>query len=1518
MKQIVQWMARMFAMLLVLTVGAGVQPVNADLADGYYYFNSTAYEGQGLMSTTGQNRVTAAQHSYGLKVTNSDLPFVFHVTKNDDGTYYIQNYNNKMYWGRFADAADDSPGGGFGYLEDPEPFNVTESGIGYVFEYGRSDFYPGHGGCVHAQDDGYAGFWGDGSNIYAHKVWQLVAVDEESLLNPVDRTEITGSVADGYYYFNFSGMEDASTCMVPVNSEQLWRLGAYPRSEDDFDASYVWYVSKNADDTYSIQNCGAQDLTYIEVNTKGDKASPYIVMTSQQNAAKFKFKFMSDGTVYLYSTDNDYNFSVGSDGNICTVNSENTNSAFQLVSVPADKITNSLKLQMAISNAAGWQFTVGENPGQVSQADYDTFNAVYQEAVDKAGTEDDNSELIAKLNAATETLAGQRVAITDGYYTFENYAEGGAYLAPYLDGSTWYLSAETVDPTMDMSAVWHVKVDANGGYVLKNCGMQDSTYVVVGAGGYYWWKYVTMSGTQKVNTIFKNELSNQFSLYSSDSGNFYNYDWSHRISANNDWHPTSRKWFMVKVEAPFQTELAEAITDAAGVVKDSKIGPNPGDYNGDATELNAAIEAARLVYDSGEATETAILEEIAKLQAAVEAFNAQDHSMREIEEGYYYIKTSYDPFYGDGDKISLYVSDDNYLSWKALETKNASFLFKITPLGDGTFSMQNVQQATYVDANTSSGVNAVATQTTPQTFTSVGDGWWNISNTKDNVAYELKSYKSEPNGVISINTGSGIKTFTLVKQTDQALIDSLIAASVSTRLATQLTAVLQSAEPAYKATFAWAVDHNDGLITETDEDEPFEKGQLWGSEEPSAHGSYSYYHYLIDGDLGSCYQSTWNSGTEQFLQANLRTNPVSDFEFYFGLRDNDWGWKECWSDIDVYATNDAGIAAEDVVDTTKWYHVGNYTDMMSYMQPDGANMNSLGRYFYYRITGLDQRYQYIRFVINKTAVPQAADMFTIGEFQMYSVELDEDNSPYNYIPGLKAATDSLQAMIDAAKAAISANTVTQALIDDLTAQTARVVSLTPSTSALDKKISEVRDYISKFGYDGAWGDVSEEQYAEIEDAANVAEEYDHDQPIQSDLDERLATLETAFAAYKAAQLMPEANTWYFISNTDNSRTGYKGYDEGGTGDIWSRFSYGNVIMAPRTNTTQATYWGWSNYEGALKWDGYDRAANQLADSVWHDPYSMWRLVPMDNEGEYALQNRATGHYMTSIPRGNAGGMTITPTGYKLSLLKSGQFNITPADGSCPLHADGRKIVVTWDGTADSPSSWTFEPVDGNDISELEINVANLSAFVLTLPYPYNDENVASLNKENEVATYKVIGIEKSENGSYLKLTRSNTFTANEPMVVITGKGYREEADSLEEATTKMYLPLIDEFYYEAAEDGNGVHGTSDYTIAPEGSYIISTIGEQKLVDADSVALNGQSGYFDLAEVKDLEGEVDALIRIDGEIHPVGIEKVSNADGTYNVYTTDGVLIKKNVKANDAKAGLKKGVYIIGKEKVLVK
>ena len=1530
MKQIVLWMARMFAMLLVFTMGASTQSVNAQdqtLAEGYYYINSTAYAGQGLLFNKDDktvNRIHAAQHNAGKKVTPSDLPFVFKFTKAEDGIHYtIQNYVNKKYFGRFADAADNSPGGGLGYVDDPTNFSLThyDDGYGYTMEY-AGDRYPGYGGAVHAQDDGYAGFWGDMSNIYGHKVWNLVPVDEESLKNPVEITEIDGNTEDGYYYINFKDLDDPTTCMVPVNSDQLWRLGAFPREESNFDASFVWHITKNADgETYSIKNCGAQELTYIETVGKGDKESSYVLMTGL-NPASFKFKYMSDGSVYIYTTDNAYNFSVSSEGNICTLKAQNTNSATQLVPVPAEKITNALKLTEAITTAQGKQFTVGTNPGQVAQADFDAFKTVLDKAVAAQGSEDDNTTLINELNEATATLTGKVIPIEEGYYTFKNGASD-VYLKPFFRDNIWYLGHDEVDPTMDASAVWHVIKNADGNLVLKNCGTQDSTYIKSNASGNNW-GFVQMAGTSKTYNTFKNQYSNVFKLYASDNGNFWNADGGNRVSSNNDYHPMDGVWYVEKVEEgiiPYLTKLNEAITDAAGVVKDSKVGPNPGDNLGDATELNNVINEARTMYDEASASDEEVNAMIAKLAEAVKNFNEQDHSMRQIEDGYYYIVSTQDGFQEKG-KIAMYLPTTNYLSWRVLRKNNGQYLFNIKNLGDDTYSIQGVESGRYASSNSANGIATTSEQTVPQKF-AYSNGVWHISNTVDNADYTLKTYKSETSGVININDGSNIKDWTLVRESNQAVIDSLIEASASIRVREAMNGALQKAEPAYKAVFRYNSDHNDGLIKETNETSPLD-GQIWGTQ---VNDSYTSYAHLIDGDLNTCFQSSWDSGTwgskveegqgQQWLQVDLRSNPVDNFEFYFGLREGDWGWKECWSNIDIYATNDANVASQENFNDADWTHVGNYTDLTSYIKPEGADMNSTGRYIYYPVRGLDQQYRYIRFVVRSTIVPQSCMMYTIGEFQVYKSELDEANSPYNYVEGMKPLVDELKPLIDGAKEKIANNTATQEDVDKMIELTQKIDALTPKTEPLDNKINEVKEYVAKFSDEGLWGDVESNELDAINNAVEEAESYDHEQPQQADLEKNLNALETAFALYKSQQKKPEVNAWYYITNRDNSRGG--SIDEGGTGDIWSRWCYGNVIMAPHANATRSAYW--DDVKNAVTWSGYDHASGILSDTVPVDPYSMWRLVKIEgneNADVYGLQNRATGTYLgTSGNRNGFVGMENAPAPYKLVLLKSGQFNIICQDEAnswgIPIHADGRKVLVTWDGTTDSPSAWDFVAVDESEIENAEITIRNNSATVITLPYAYNNGDVVNLNTDNEIATYGIKGV--SEDGKQVFLYNKTSFEAGEPMVVVAGDvtKYNDGNES-----TRMFLPFANEFTTEVKE-ANGIVGTLDYTVLPANAGIVKADSIISIGDSEDSAIFGQRGYINASKiVNNEELSTDFVLYVDGDIvNGINNAVVSTSDRV-NVYTTDGVLVKKNVKAANAKDGLKKGVYIIGKDKVLVK
>ena len=1540
MKQLRLWTARIFSAVLLLALGSAWQPVVAQddgPAEGYYFISSAAHPSDALLyNNTGTDqalRVHYANHVIPTKLTKDDKPFIFEIKKFGDG-YTVRNREANMYIGRISGMGY---GEGAGFVEEPTEIQLPPSAAvdgSYLIANVKGGLTHGpllgHQGVF--QGEQITGYWGELASPNSSHSWYFDKIDPALLDDIEEITEVEGSLDDGYYFINFSNYSDPSTCMVPVQDGDLWRLGAYPRENSEFDNSFIWHVTKNADGkTYSFKNCGAQNLTYIENITKGPKESPYVVMTGT-NPASFRLQFLSNGCAYIYSTDNDYNYAInGESGNIQTSSSSNAASMVKFIKVPDASVTNQLKLNEAITTAQGKQFTVGTNPGQVAQADFDAFNTVLEKAVAAQGSEDDNTTLINELNEATATLTGKVIPIEEGYYTFRNGASD-VYLKPYFRDNIWYLGHDEVDPTMDASAVWHVIKNADGNLVLKNCGTQDSTYIKSNASGNNW-GFVQMAGTSKIYNTFKNQYSNVFKLYASDNGNFWNADGGNRVSSNNDYHPMDGVWYVEKVEErtiPYFTKLNEAITDAAGVVKDSKVGPNPGDNLGDATELNNVINEARTMYDEASASDEEVNAMVAKLAEAVKNFNEQDHSMRQIEDGYYYIVSTQDGFQEKG-KIAMYLPTTNYLSWKVLRKNNGQYLFNIKNLGDDTYSIQGVESGRYASSNSANGIATTSEQTVPQKF-AYSNGVWHVSNTVDNADYTLKTYKSETSGVININDGSNIKDWTLIRESNQAVIDSLIEASASIRVREAMNGALQKAEPAYKAVFRYNSDHTDGLIKETNETSPLD-GQIWGTQ---VNDSYTSYAHLIDGDLNTCFQSSWDSGTwgskveegqgQQWLQVDLRSNPVDNFEFYFGLREGDWGWKECWSNIDIYATNDANVASQEKFNDADWTHVGNYTDLTSYIKPEGANMNSTGRYIYYPVRGLDQQYRYIRFVVRSTIVPQSCMMYTIGEFQVYKSELDEENSPYNYVEGLKPLVDELKTLIDAAKAKLNDGTeITQEEVDKLTELTKQVDELTPKTDPLDERIAAVREYVDKFADNDEWGDVSSDELITMQDAIDEADSYDHEKPIQSDISSRLEALNKAFAQFKSQQKMPEVNQWYLISNMDQERPGYDQDGDGGTSNsIYDRFCNGNVILAPTTNATKDAYW--SEWENAIKWGGYNHADNSREDYIATDPYAMWRLVKMDNvEGEdepcYAIQSRATGHYIGVYGnQSGTSGMSVEPVPYHITLAKSGALFLTCADkvansNKIPLHADGRKILVTWSSSVNGPSTWTFEPV-GEDIENLEIDVNNNEATIITLPYAYGADGDVSpaTNKENGIMTYGIKGV--SEDRSKLLLYQKESFAAGEPMIVVAGE-LTNDADADKE-TIKMFLPLANDYSYDLV-DANGLVGTFNYTFIPsnvgliKGDSVIST-------EATEVAVFGQRGYINAAQVKNMEGVETALtLNLKGEfVNNINNAGVATKPGKVNVYTVDGVLVKKNVKAANAKDGLKKGVYIIGKEKVLVK
>ncbi len=159
--------------------------------------------------------------------------------------------------------------------------------------------------------------------------------------------------------------------------------------------------------------------------------------------------------------------------------------------------------------------------------------------------------------------------------------------------------------------------------------------------------------------------------------------------------------------------------------------------------------------------------------------------------------------------------------------------------------------------------------------------------------------------------------------------------------------------------------------------------------------------------------------------------------------------------------------------------------------------------------------------------------------------------------------------------------------------------------------------------------------------------------------------------------------------------------------------------------------------------------------------------------------------------------------------------------------------------------------------------------------------------------------------------------AGEPFILVT----TGEPDENGNQPLKFALPAAeaDAITDTCSTDYNGLTGTlQGMNISNEASLYFNNSVLNVCSDSP-VFIAGRSGYIDATKVQNLGGTPDKVIGIDGIINNIGkVEITDSADAPVNVYTIDGILLKRNVKASEATRNLPKGVYIVGKEKVLVK
>ena len=706
---------------------------------------------------------------------------------------------------------------------------------------------------------------------------------------------------------------------------------------------------------------------------------------------------------------------------------------------------------------------------------------------------------------------------------------------------------------------------------------------------------------------------------------------------------------------------------------------------------------------------------------------------------------------------------------------------------------------------------------------------------------------------------------------------------------------------------------------------------------------------MIDGDITTSFNSVWNvamreptttkeSWEELILNTyseslgagyhNLSVSlaaPVKSFFFeYFSRYGTEY--HDNPTDIEIYATNDASLYDDVRADgTSKWQFITELTEGF----PTGGYSEIP---YTSPVIELNGEYKYIRFVVKNTStannhednpgvannrdfvVPEITGItWNVAEFQMYT-GLDPESIQYNYIEEVRVAADELKEVMDKYAGFTASDINSEAPVDELAAAVKKLQEAYVDTTEVCGLYKEYKEILSRGITEGDLvGDVDDYSAVETFDAAldNGRALIDPKRPTKEQVNAATDVITSSYEEFMSHVIMPEPYVWYVI------RSG-------------STREYA---------LDQPVYLG-DVSAGAKLWIGpypLDGTGNE-----YRDIYAIWRLVPVEGnepaEGEepkpweqkYAIQSLGTGQYWGPY-RGpgadNSPLMSNEQTPYNIYFYGMGCFALQQEGVEDPfdrIKADGTEFVVlNYPANGDHQQAWRFDDVLENSGDMVNINwFPAQSTSIITLPFDLTGDNMIS-NINGDIKTYAINSVVENEAAegdepSYtLTLTEKFEFEAGEPFVIET----LAEPDANGQQPLVFILPPAeaDAIVDTSAVDYNGLVGTLEgLTIKGQASLYFENSILNVATDA-GYTIPGRSGYIDVTKVKDLGGSIDKTITINGVINNIkNVEIVDNENEIVDVYTIDGVLIKRNVKAAEATRNLAKGIYIVGKKKVLVK
>ncbi len=419
-------------------------------------------------------------------------------------------------------------------------------------------------------------------------------------------------------------------------------------------------------------------------------------------------------------------------------------------------------------------------------------------------------------------------------------------------------------------------------------------------------------------------------------------------------------------------------------------GTEPGYYSADAIlEYTTAYEDANYAL-----SQTLSDEEYSKAEQNLrKAYEAVEASLVKVTGGYYYFVNASAAFNSkQGVEKAMCVLSNGKLGWNTFDRKDPKFLFKVTPVGDGTFSIQSVYNSKYIGSvkGTSKNVPLTDQPQTLQTIAQIGTyPQFFIANTTNDVSYHANGH----------NDGAGLKgeiinyadgadspsAWFVFTQNDTQLIDSLVKAGKNDCLADQA---------------ATAINSTAAVREKANDYEPYiTKGSQITSN--SVHGQFVTSNLIRPESDGYgtneyIWHTSWSNpqkpGEYAWLQVSL-DSPIDAFRFR--MVSSEWQLThDTPKDVEILATNTPD-------DEDSWKNITELNNIVTEVVHPVKYVSP--------IISLGENYSNLRFLVKSTVNNRLNALggfyVSLGRFQVMGTT-PIANSEYYVVEGMKAACDN--------------------------------------------------------------------------------------------------------------------------------------------------------------------------------------------------------------------------------------------------------------------------------------------------------------------------------------------------------------------------------------------------------------------------------------------------------------------------------------------------------------------------------